>query len=79
MAYPRKNGKSEKSLSEFIEWVESLDETPVDYAEVARQLRKNRKECAEWLRGKDTFWIVSEEGVDEIATHHMCGESEGER
>lgn len=62
MTYPRKNGKSESSLIEFIEWVESLEETPVDYVEVAKQLRKNRKECAEWLKGKDTFWIVSEKG-----------------
>lgn len=53
------------SLSEFIEWVESLEETPVDYVEAARQLRKNRKECAEWLKGKDIFWIVSEEGADD--------------
>lgn len=65
MAYPRKNGKSEKSLTEFIEWVESLAETPVDYVEAAKQLRKNRKECAEWLRGKDTFWIVGKEGADD--------------
>lgn len=65
MAYPRKNGKSEKSLTEFIEWVESLAETPVDYVEAAKQLRKNRKECAEWLRGKDTFWIVGKEGAED--------------
>ena len=76
MTYPRGNGRSEKNLIELIEWVESLDETPVDYAEAARQLRKNRKECAEWLKGKDAFWIVSEEGADKKAAHHMCGESE---
>lgn len=62
MTYPRKNGKSEKSLIEFIEWADSLEETPEDYAEAAKQLQKNRKECAEWLKGKDTFWIVSEKG-----------------
>lgn len=65
VVYPRGNGKSEKSLTEFIEWVDSLEETPVDYVEAARQLRKNRKECAEWLRGKDTFWIVGKEGADD--------------
>lgn len=65
MTYPRKNGKSEKSLSEFIERVESLEETPVDYVEVTKQLRENRKECAEWLKGKDTFWVISEKGADE--------------
>lgn len=65
MAYPRKNGKPERSLIEFIEWVDSLEETPVDYMEVARLLQKNRKECAEWLKGKDTFWIVSEKGADD--------------
>lgn len=65
MTYPRGNGKSGKSLSEFIEWADSLDETPVDYVEAARQLRKNRKECAEWLKGKDAFWIVGEKGADD--------------
>lgn len=66
MTYPRKNGKSEKSLIEYIEWVESsLEETPVDYMEAAKLLQKNRKECAEWLKGKDTFWIVSEKGEDD--------------
>lgn len=65
MTYPRGNGKSEKCLSEFIEWAESLEETPVDYVEAAKQLRKNRKECAEWLKGKDAFWIVSEKGADD--------------
>lgn len=65
MSYPRKNGKSEKNLSEFIEWVDSLEETPVDYVEAAKQLRKNRKECAEWLKGKDTFWIVSKKGAED--------------
>lgn len=63
MTYPRGNGKSEKSLIEFIEWADSLEETPVDHVEAAKQLRKNRKECAEWLKGKDTFWIVSEKGA----------------
>lgn len=63
MAYPRKNGKSEKSLAEFIDRVDSLEETPEDYAEVAKLLQKNRKECAEWLKGKDAFWIVSEKGA----------------
>ena len=66
MTFPRKNGKSGKSLIEYIEWLDSLvgslEETPVDYVEAAKQLRKNRKECAEWLKGKDTFWIVSEKG-----------------
>lgn len=62
MTYPRGNGKSEKSLIEFIEWVDSLEETPVDYEEAAKLLQKNHKECAEWLKGKDAFWIVSEEG-----------------
>lgn len=62
MTYPRGNGKLEKSLIEFIEWVESLEGTPVDYMEAAKKLRKNRKGCAEWLKGKDTFWIVGEEG-----------------
>lgn len=69
MTCPRKNGKSEMSLSEFIEWVETLEETleetPVDYVEAAKLLQKNRKECAEWLKGKDTFWIVSEKGADD--------------
>ena len=65
MSYPRKNGKSEKSLPEFIEWVESLEETPVDYVEAARLLQKHRKECAGWLKGKDAFWIVSEKGADD--------------
>ena len=65
VVYPRKNGKSERSLIEFIEWVESIEETPVDYVEVAKQLRKNRKGCAEWLRGKDTFWIVGKEGAND--------------
>ena len=63
--YPRGNGKSEKSLTEFIEWVDSLEETPVDYAEAVKLLQKNRKECAEWLRGKDTFWIVGKKGADD--------------
>ena len=66
MTYPRGNGKSEISLFEFIEWVESLEETPVDYGEIRRLLRKNRRECAgrmaELLKDKGTFWIVSEEG-----------------
>lgn len=62
MTYPRKNGKSEKRLIEFIEWADSLEETPVDYAEAVKLLQKNRKECTEWLKGKDTFWIVSEKG-----------------
>lgn len=53
------------SLAEFIEWVESLEETPVDYVEAAKILQKNRKECAEWLKGKDTFWIVGEKGADD--------------
>lgn len=65
-----KNGKSEKGLVELIEWVESLEEsleeTPVDYAEAAKLLQKNRKECAEWLKGKDTFWIVSEKGAEKM-------------
>lgn len=65
MTCPRKNGKSEKSLAEFIERVESLEETPVDYVEAAKLLQKNRKECAEWLKGKDTFWIVSEKGAND--------------
>ena len=69
MSDPRKNGKSEKSLIEYIEWLEqemdSLEETPVDYVEAAKQLWKNRKECAEWLKGKDTFWIVGEKGADD--------------
>ena len=65
MTYPRGNGKSEKSLAEFIEWVESLEETPVDYVEAAKLLQKNRKECAEWLKGKDAYWIVSEKGADD--------------
>lgn len=65
MTYPRGNGKSEKSLIEFIEWADSLEETPVDYVEAARQLRKNRKECAEWLKDKDEFWIVSEKGAED--------------
>lgn len=60
MAYPRKSGKSEKSLAEFIEWVESLEETPVDYMKAAKLLQENRKECAEWLKGKDEYWIVCE-------------------
>ena len=34
MTYPRGNGKSEKSLIEFIEWVESLEETPVWASEI---------------------------------------------
>lgn len=62
MTYPRNNGKPEKSLIEFIEWVESLEETPEDYVEAAKLLQKNRKECAEWLKSKETFWIVSEKG-----------------
>lgn len=66
MTYPRKNGKSNKSLSEIIEWVESLEETPVDYVEAAKLLQKNRKECAEWLKDKDTFWIVSEKGAGDV-------------
>ena len=65
MTYPRGNGKSEKSLLEFIDWVDSLEETPVDYVEAAKLLQKNRKECAEWLKGKDAFWIVSEKGADD--------------
>lgn len=66
MSYPRNNGKSEKSLIEYIEWVESsLEEAPGDYMEAAKQLWKNRKECAEWLKGKETFWIVSEKGADD--------------
>lgn len=66
MSYPRKNGKSEKSLIEYIEWVKSsLEEASVDYVEAAKLLQKNRKECAEWLKGKETFWILSEEGADD--------------
>ena len=68
MTYPRANGKSEKSLIEIIEWfnerVDSLEETPLDYVEVAKLLWENRKKCAELPK---TFWIVSEKGAEDEA------------
>lgn len=65
MTYQRGNGKSEKSLIEFIEWLDSLEETPVDYVEVAKLLWENRKKCAELPK---TFWIVSEKGAEKKMT-----------
>lgn len=62
MTYPRGNGKSEQSLIEYIEWLDSLEETPVDYVEAAKLLWENRKKCAELPK---TFWIVSEKGADD--------------
>lgn len=66
MTYPRKNGKSEKSLIEFIEWADSLEETPVDYVEAARLSQNNLKE-----------WCKSIQTAAQIALIHMGEEREG--
>lgn len=52
---------SEKNLIELI-----------DLVKAAKLLQKNRKECAEWLKGKDAFWIVSEKGADD-GDYKSCG------
>lgn len=51
------------SLIEYIECLDSLEETPMDYVEVGKLLWENRKKCAELPKG--TFWIVSRKGADD--------------